>query len=124
MSIEDDLNNAFKYTGGVAGKNGPSIDPTKMMQAILTKLELSMLNQMDASIRARINVLMPKKQAETNLDPFIILGVNMNSTQEEVKKAWKDKAWKAHPDHGGNNEDMVKINAAYKAICMFKGWKE
>lgn len=120
MSIEDDLHNAFKYTGF-----GPKIDPTKMIRSILRNLEVSMLSQMGARIRARLTELQQEQgPIDTSMDPFAILGVDMNATREEVDKAYKEKAKAAHPDVGGSNIEMAKINAAYETIRVFKGWKE
>ena len=57
------------------------------------------------------------------MDPFEILGVEPNATKDEVKRAFRKKTWTAHPDHGGSNEDMIKVNAAYEAISRVRGWK-
>ncbi len=124
MGIEEDLANAIKYANFSGGKGQPNIDLMGMMQAMLNGLEVSMLTQMDSNIRARLEKLRPQRRAEKGIDPFIILGVDINSTKEEVEKAYKEKAWKAHPDHGGTTEDMVKVNAAFEAISLFKGWKK
>lgn len=118
MSIEEDLLRAFKYTGF-----GQKIDPTKMIRAILRNLEVSMLSQMDARIRARLSELQGTPQ-DMFMDPFAILGVGMNATREEVDRAFKEKAHAVHPDKGGSNEEMVRLNAAYEAVRLFKGWKE
>ena len=119
MSIEDDMFNAFKYAGF-----GTKIDPTKMIRAILRSVEVSMLTQMGARIRTRLSKLKQEQEpADTSMDPFAILGVDMNATREEVDKAYKEKAKIMHPDAGGNNEEMVKLNAAYEAMYLFKGWE-
>lgn len=56
-------------------------------------------------------------------DPYKVLGVNMNSTDEEIKKAYRDLARKYHPDKYANTdladlaaEKMKEINAAYEEI--------
>ena len=117
MSIEDDLFHSFKYAGF-----GQNIDPTKMIQSILKNLEISMLSQMQARIRARLGELQGKPQ-DASMDPFSILGVETDATREEVDKAYRAKARSAHPDLGGSNIEMAKINAAYEAIRLFKNWK-
>jgi len=123
MSMEDDLFSAFKYAGF-----GQKVDPTKMIRTILRNLEVSMLSQMDARIRARLSELQQEQgPVDNSMDPFAILGVEMNATREEVDKAYREKAKATHPDThpdvGGSNIEMAKINAAYEAIRLFKGWK-
>ena len=56
-------------------------------------------------------------------DPYSILGVPQNATDEEVKKAYRDLARKYHPDAYADNplsdlaaEKMQEINAAYDKI--------
>ena len=56
-------------------------------------------------------------------DPYQILGVNRNSTDEEIKDAYRQLARKYHPDNYGDNplsdlaeEKMQEINQAYDAI--------
>jgi hypothetical protein len=124
MGIEDDLRNAFKYTN-FSG----NVDPLRMMRSMLETMELAMLSRTRAQIDARIKQLNPQsgsKQSarDSSCDPFVILGVNMDSTKEEVEKAFKEKAFKHHPDHGGTHEDMVRVNAARDAIYMFKNWSK
>ncbi len=57
-------------------------------------------------------------------DPYSVLGVRRDSSDEEIKKAYRDLARKYHPDRYTNspdlaevaNEKMKEINAAYEAI--------
>ncbi len=55
---------------------------------------------------------------------YQILGINENSTVEEIKKAYKKKVMQFHPDINNDldNEDMIKeINLAYEKIMERKG---
>ena len=56
-------------------------------------------------------------------DPYQILGINRNATDDEVKAAYRSMARKYHPDSYGDNpladlaeEKMQEINEAYDAI--------
>ncbi len=65
-------------------------------------------------------------------DPYKILGVDRNASDDEIKTAYRNLARKYHPDNYGDNplsdlaeEKMQEINQAYDAIInMRKGGKK
>ena len=60
-------------------------------------------------------------------DPYSVLGVSSNASDEEVKRAYRELARKYHPDNYQNNpladlaeEKMKQINEAYDAITKMR----
>ena len=57
-------------------------------------------------------------------DPYSVLGIDKNASEEEIKAAYREKARKYHPDNFGDNpaaaelatEKMQEINEAYDQI--------
>ena len=56
-------------------------------------------------------------------DPYVVLGVSKNATDDEIKDAYRKLARKYHPDNYSDNpladlagEKMKEINDAYDAI--------
>jgi curved DNA-binding protein CbpA len=54
----------------------------------------------------------PKQQ----LNPYKILNLSKNFTEEQLKKAYLKKAMKAHPDRGGSKDEFQKISIAYTVL--------
>lgn len=57
-------------------------------------------------------------------NPYEVLGVSPNATDDEIKHAYREMAKKYHPDNYSDNplsdlaeEKMKEINAAYDEIC-------
>lgn len=60
-------------------------------------------------------------------DPYEVLGISRNATDDEVKKAYREMARKYHPDAYADNplsdlaaEKMQEINAAYDEIMNMR----
>jgi hypothetical protein len=49
-------------------------------------------------------------------DPWEVLGVSPGASQEEIKKAWREKVKRTHPDlnPNGNREEFDRVQAAYE----------
>ena len=136
MNLEDELLNVLKRVNMFGGAGSKDTDASRLLASMVKDMELGMLKR----LRGYINgvIVDAEQQHRTSwktegfqygstvnygdLDPFEILGVDMNATEEVVKSAYRKKAYKSHPDHGGSHEDMVKVNAAWEAIQIFKGW--
>lgn len=61
------------------------------------------------------------------LDPYKVLGVSPNASDEDVKAAYRELAKKYHPDNYANNpladlasEKMQEINEAYDAVQQMR----
>ena len=54
------------------------------------------------------------------MNPYNILGVNQNATDDEIKKAYKKLAMKHHPDKGGDEGKFKEITEAYRRLTEEK----
>ncbi|MEW6608248.1 MAG: J domain-containing protein [bacterium] len=48
-----------------------------------------------------------------------ILGLGEDATISEIKGAYHEKAKELHPDKGGEDEQMKRLNEAYKLIMSY-----
>jgi len=116
--IEDDLFNLLKQFNV-----GSPTSMEDMMTLFLRNIQVSALKGLRTKLDGMISGMEEAKPTDA-LDPFSILGVKPNATEEEVKAAYRRKAAEVHPDKGGSHEDAVKVNAAFEAIRRFKGWSK
>ena len=49
-------------------------------------------------------------------DPYKTLGLDRNASQDDIRRAYKKRAAKAHPDHGGDAEEFKRVAAAYAVL--------
>ena len=54
------------------------------------------------------------------MDSYSILGISRNATDDEIKKAYREKSKKLHPDKGGTKEQFTQLNEAYNLLLNNK----
>merc|ERR1712125_85220 len=57
----------------------------------------------------------PPKEVD-NSKYYELLGVEKTATYDEIRKAFRKKALKEHPDRGGDKEKFQELNAAYEVL--------
>jgi hypothetical protein len=50
------------------------------------------------------------------LNPYELLGVTIDSPKDDIKKIYYQLSLLAHPDKGGNNDDMITLKKAYDFV--------
>ena len=51
-----------------------------------------------------------------NINPFNLLGVTINSSHKEVRRAYYKLSLLCHPDKGGSKDDMIMLHNAYNYV--------
>jgi len=60
--------------------------------------------------------LSKSKDIMSKRDYYEVLGINKNSTQDEIKKAYRKQSMEHHPDRGGNEEIFKEVAEAYETL--------
>ena len=50
------------------------------------------------------------------VDLYAVLDVSVTATDAEIKKAYRDKCFIHHPDHGGNEVEFATLSLAYNKL--------
>lgn len=50
------------------------------------------------------------------MNPYDILGVSVDATLDEIKKAYRTKSKTMHPDRGGNEQEFAELTEAYEIL--------
>lgn len=112
------------YRAHLQGKN-----PKKL--ARLGALETAKNLPIDPTIQARVDALFEATRgqreqrltahAERHLGAeFALLGVQPGATQTQIKRAYRQKARALHPDTGGDEAAMKRLNDAYQKLTAQK----
>lgn len=65
----------------------------------------------------------PEVKIEVPQEWFIVIGVDKNASNDEIKSAYRRKAKTSHPDHGGSLTEMQKLNGAYDLVKKLRSIK-
>lgn len=57
-----------------------------------------------------------QKEEIDNTKYYELIGVEKSATTDEIKKAFRKKALKEHPDKGGDPEKFKDITVAYEVL--------
>lgn len=49
-------------------------------------------------------------------DFYNILGIDKGASEDQIKKAYRTRAMKSHPDRGGNEEEFKQLGRAYEVL--------
>jgi len=85
----------------------------------------------DTNVQARVDALFTATQeqrerrfAERAMRRFgteyALLGVQPGATQTQIKRAYRQKARALHPDKGGDEAEMKRLNEAYQKLTAQK----
>ena len=58
------------------------------------------------------------RPATVNANPFRVLGIAADADIAEIKAAYRQLAFAAHPDRGGNDAAFIAANRAYLAALQ------
>ena len=62
-------------------------------------------------------------QGAQRIECLAILGLNPPVTVEDVKQAYLDKVKVAHPDHGGNAQQFIRLHEAFQQATEYAQFK-
>ena len=58
------------------------------------------------------------------IDPYSLLGVNIDSSEKKIRQSYYQLALLCHPDRGGNNEEMKTLHQAYSYIMKEVSYRQ
>lgn len=134
IKVNTDYNTRYHmvdFLFGLGGADG-SFDQTELNMLRLIAQYLGIAQSDYTSICERHNSSFNTPHSTFGKDPYKVLGISKDATDDEVKKAYRRMAMKYHPDRvAGMSEEMQRnaaeqmkeINEAYEQINKLKGKK-
>jgi hypothetical protein len=62
------------------------------------------------------DTLRPRPEDNPPQDYFQVLGVSKQATREEIRRAYRRRARRLHPDHGGDPRSFIALSTAYQTL--------
>lgn len=124
-----------KQVGGddEEGNDGPKAGdqrPPKHEPTYKPGTDINPYNVDSMELRQRINFAVRNEKTNTRLntqtgsneyiDPYKMMDLKRDATDEEIKQRWKILSQMYHPDKGQDGETFKRINSAYKQIKLMK----
>lgn len=134
IKVNTDYNTRYHmvdFLFGLGSADG-SFDQTELNMLRLIAQYLGIAQSDYTSIYERHNSSFNTHHSTFGKDPYKVLGISKDATDDEVKKAYRRMAMKYHPDRvAGMSEEMQRnaaeqmkeINEAYEQINKLKGKK-
>lgn len=99
----------------------------KMLSDMLSVSDLSRLARSFGGfdISGLASMLGGMRQGMAQFDPYMVLKLDRNCSDEEVKERYRDLMKVLHPDKTGGKTEFFSmlVNAAYEQICRERGMK-
>lgn len=58
----------------------------------------------------------PNPPASSDVDYYVVLGVQRDATVADIKSAYRSRARDTHPDMGGDQDEFLLVQAAYETL--------
>ena len=134
IKVNTDYNTRYHMVDFLFGLGGADglFDQTELNMLRLIAQYLGIAQSDYTSICERHNSSFNTHHSTFGKDPYKVLGISKDATDDEVKKAYRRMAMKYHPDRvAGMSEEMQRnaaeqmkeINEAYEQINKLKGKK-
>ena len=134
IKVNTDYNTRYHMVDFLFGLGGADglFDQTELNMLRLIAQYLGIAQSDYTSICERHNSSFNTPHSTFGKDPYKVLGISKDATDDEVKKAYRRMAMKYHPDRvAGMSEEMQRnaaeqmkeINEAYEQINKLKGKK-
>ncbi|KAK1926612.1 putative Co-chaperone [Papiliotrema laurentii] len=102
---------------GLVGRGERLMKEEKWEEALRTlEVAFEKTGRSSQDIANRLNRAQKLLKVSKQKDYYKVLGVPRDADERQIKKAFRTKAKKAHPDVGGTEEQMAALNEAYEVL--------
>ena len=100
--------------GAFAGTDGPERNMCAVREAVRG---FRLADQRGiGSVFMDVSRLLALPSPEAATDPYSVLGVSRSTGRDELLRAYRERVKRAHPDHGGSQDEFIRVQEAGKAL--------